>query len=173
LGWTPITALEVLFQLADLVEVVALQFDGDRAQLGQAAQRGLVSQGQPVRAHSGVLVGDRGMVPFHIMTMSLPRVANERCWPERNPSPRPTSTSSEPTPQAMPNMVRKLAQLVGRDGAGRPGRGCLKMTASGFDEGRTLPRMNTRSQGIQFPAEDASNDRGTDGRPACVDNRSG
>src|SRR5260370_2484197 len=33
------------------------------------------------------------------------------CWPDRNPSPSPTSKSKDPTPQAMPNMVRKERSL--------------------------------------------------------------
>src|SRR5580692_351564 len=53
-----------------------------------------------------------GMVASHIITMSLPKLARLRCWPERKPSPRPTRTSSEPTPQAMPNMVRNVRTLL-------------------------------------------------------------
>src|SRR5579872_2700016 len=52
------------------------------------------------------------MVPFHIMIRSLPSFARLRCCPDRNPSPRPTSTSSEPTPHAIPNIVRKLRSLL-------------------------------------------------------------
>src|ERR1700761_5195075 len=52
------------------------------------------------------------MVPFHIITRSSPSVAMFLCWPERKPSPRPTRTSSDPTPHAMPNMVRKLRSLL-------------------------------------------------------------
>src|SRR5215469_12333176 len=43
--------------------------------------------------------------------MSWPMVAMFFCWPERNPSPSPTSISSDPTPQAMPNMVKKDRSL--------------------------------------------------------------
>src|SRR5947209_18120172 len=38
-------------------------------------------------------------------------VSGCRWLPERNPSPNPTSSSNEPTPQAMPNMVRKERSL--------------------------------------------------------------
>src|SRR5713226_9021343 len=40
-----------------------------------------------------------------------PRESNCLRLPERKPSPRPTSSSSEPTPQAMPNMVRNERSL--------------------------------------------------------------
>jgi hypothetical protein len=65
-----------------------------------------------VRPHARVLVGERGNGAVHIMTTSLPKVASCLCWPERKPSPRPTSTSSEPTPHAIPNMVRKVRSLL-------------------------------------------------------------
>src|SRR5205823_3453917 len=43
--------------------------------------------------------------------MFLPMVSSWRRWPERKPSPNPTNSSSEPTPQAMPNMVRNERNL--------------------------------------------------------------
>src|SRR5258706_16019896 len=43
--------------------------------------------------------------------MSLQYCANSRLFPERKPSPRPTSRSKDPTPQAMPNMVRNERSL--------------------------------------------------------------
>ena len=43
--------------------------------------------------------------------MSSPSEFNSRRLPERNPSPNPTSSNSEPTPQAMPNMVRNERSL--------------------------------------------------------------
>ncbi len=33
------------------------------------------------------------------------------CWPERKPSPNPIKSSNDPTPQAIPNMVRKDRSL--------------------------------------------------------------
>jgi hypothetical protein len=38
--------------------------------------------------------------------MSLPNPANSRWLPERKPSPTPTSGSKDPTPQAIPNLVK-------------------------------------------------------------------
>ena len=78
---------------------------------GQGAQGGLVARCKFVWAHPGVLVGRAGIVASHIITTSLPKVANCRCWPLRKPSPSPTSTSNDPTPHAIPNMVRKLRSL--------------------------------------------------------------
>ena len=43
--------------------------------------------------------------------MSSPSEFNSRRLPERNPSPSPTSSKSDPTPQAMPNMVRNERSL--------------------------------------------------------------
>src|SRR5690349_23728293 len=40
-----------------------------------------------------------------------PIVLNCLRFPDRNPSPRPTRSRSEPTPQAMPNIVRKERSL--------------------------------------------------------------
>src|SRR5882762_6220595 len=40
-----------------------------------------------------------------------PKVSNCLRLPERNPSPKPTNKSREPTPQAMPNMVRNERSL--------------------------------------------------------------
>src|ERR1700674_1056369 len=41
-----------------------------------------------------------------------PKMSNCLRLPERNPSPKPTNKSREPTPQAMPNMVRKGRSLL-------------------------------------------------------------
>src|SRR5208283_1908535 len=41
----------------------------------------------------------------------LPKVSKLLRLPLRNPSPTPASSSSEPTPQAIPNMVRKDRSL--------------------------------------------------------------
>src|SRR4051794_20157201 len=43
--------------------------------------------------------------------MFCPRVASCFSCPLRKPSPKPTSSRSEPTPQAIPNMVRKERSL--------------------------------------------------------------
>src|SRR5579872_3849095 len=43
--------------------------------------------------------------------MFLPNSANSRLLPERKPSPTPTSSNSDPTPQAIPNMVRNERSL--------------------------------------------------------------
>src|ERR1700692_3394818 len=58
--------------------------------------------------------------------MSLPYWANSRLLPERKPSPSPTSRSKEPTPQAMPNMVRKERNLCTQ----RVLKICAKMSTS-------------------------------------------
>src|SRR5260221_1791933 len=42
---------------------------------------------------------------------SSPMFAMFLCWPERNPSPTPTRNNREPTPQAMPNIVRNERSL--------------------------------------------------------------
>jgi hypothetical protein len=38
--------------------------------------------------------------------MSSPRDRMRRVWPLRKPSPSPTSSNSDPTPQAIPNIVK-------------------------------------------------------------------
>src|SRR3984957_20846963 len=52
-----------------------------------------------------------GARPGKINMMSRPNSAISRLLPERKPSPTPTSNSNEPTPQAMPNMVRNERSL--------------------------------------------------------------
>src|SRR5438105_8153278 len=51
--------------------------------------------------------------------MSCPRLARFLSCPLRNPSPGPTRSSRQPTPQAIPNIVRKerslCAQRVAND----------------------------------------------------------
>src|SRR5580700_1368776 len=56
--------------------------------------------------------------------MSLPYCAISRLLPERKPSPRPTSSSKDPTPHAMPNMVRNERSLC----AQRVRKICVKMS---------------------------------------------
>src|SRR5579863_8357460 len=51
------------------------------------------------------------MRPGNINMMFCPREASCFSWPLRKPSPSPTSSSSEPTPQAIPNMVRNERSL--------------------------------------------------------------
>ena len=69
----------------------------------------------PVTA--GARPGNRNM-------MSLPNSANSRLLPERKPSPTPTSSSKDPTPQAIPNMVRIERSLC----AQRLRKICAKMS---------------------------------------------
>src|SRR5580658_3679115 len=57
-------------------------------------------------------LGNAGIVASKVITTSLPILARLRRCPERNPAPGPTRTSSEPTPHAMPNMVRKVRSLL-------------------------------------------------------------
>src|SRR5258708_1309133 len=65
-----------------------------------------------------------GARPGKINMMSLPNSANSRLLPERKPSPTPTSSSNDPTPQAMPNMVRNERSLCPQ----RLRRICAKMS---------------------------------------------
>src|SRR6266853_1608391 len=51
------------------------------------------------------------MRPGNMNMMFCPSMASCFSWPLRNPSPTPTSSSSDPTPQAIPNMVRKERSL--------------------------------------------------------------
>src|SRR6185312_17438168 len=52
-----------------------------------------------------------GARPGKMNMMSRPNSAISRLLPERNPSPTPTRSSSEPTPHAIPNIVRKDRSL--------------------------------------------------------------
>src|SRR3984893_10149593 len=54
----------------------------------------------------------------------LPNSASSRLLPERNPSPTPTSSNNDPTPQAIPNMVRNERSLC----AHRLRKICAKMS---------------------------------------------
>ena len=103
--------------MAHLVEIVALQFDGDRAQLRQAAQRVLVAQGQPVRAHSGVLVGDRGdgAVPHHDDVVAEGGERAVLAGAESLAESHQHQQRANPPGDA--EHGEKAAQLVGRDGA--------------------------------------------------------
>ena len=58
--------------------------------------------------------------------MSLPNSASSRLLPERKPSPTPTSRSKDPTPHAMPNMVRNERNLC----AHRLRKICPKMSVT-------------------------------------------
>jgi len=53
-----------------------------------------------------ILPATTGARPGKINMMFSPNSARLRLFPERKPSPRPTSSSNDPTPQATPNMVR-------------------------------------------------------------------
>ena len=65
-----------------------------------------------------------GARPGKMNMMSLPNSAISRLLPERKPSPTPTSSSNDPTPQAMPNMVRNERSLC----AHRLRKICAKMS---------------------------------------------
>src|SRR5438105_2738306 len=64
-----------------------------------------------VATHIQPHVVTAGARPGKINMMSLPNSANSRLLPDRKPSPTPTSSSKDPTPQAMPNMVRNERSL--------------------------------------------------------------
>src|ERR1700733_11166526 len=68
---------------------------------------------------AGARPGKRNMI-------FLPNSANSRLLPERKPSPTPTKRSNEPTPQAIPNMVRKDRSLF----AHRLRKICAKMSST-------------------------------------------
>src|ERR1700761_3713022 len=57
-------------------------------------------------------LGTAGILPPHIMITLLPRDAIWRRFPERKPSPKPINSNIDPTPQAMPNMVKKARSLL-------------------------------------------------------------
>ena len=63
--------------------------------------------------------------PFRMMTMFLPSSSSTFWLPRANPSPRADSSRNEITPQTMPNMVRKRAELVGPQVRPRLARGGL------------------------------------------------
>ena len=65
-----------------------------------------------------------GARPGKINMMFSPNSARLRLFPERKPSPSPTSSSKDPTPQATPNMVRNERSLC----AHRVRRTCPKMS---------------------------------------------
>jgi hypothetical protein len=65
-----------------------------------------------------------GARPGKMNMISLPNSANSRLLPERKPSPTPTRSSKEPTPQAIPNMVRNERSLC----AQRLRKICAKMS---------------------------------------------
>src|ERR1022692_181144 len=65
-----------------------------------------------------------GARPGKINMMSLPYCASSRLLPDRKPSPNPTSSSKDPTPHAMPNMVRNERSLC----AQRVRKICAKMS---------------------------------------------
>src|SRR6266700_1416807 len=65
-----------------------------------------------------------GARPGKINMIFLPNSANSRLLPERKPSPTPTRSSKDPTPQAIPNMVRNERSLC----AHRLRKICAKMS---------------------------------------------
>ncbi len=99
-------------ELAGLLEIAADDKGGDVADVRGAAEGDAIGEGDVVGRPPLCWPGRAGMVPASRKMISVPRVARERRWPERKPSPRPMSRSSEATPQAMPNMVRKERSLL-------------------------------------------------------------
>ncbi len=71
-----------------------------------------------------MLPATTGARPGKMNMMSSPNSASARLFPERKPSPRPTSSNNDPTPQATPNMVRKERSLW----AHRVRRICARMS---------------------------------------------
>src|SRR5256885_3129627 len=67
-----------------------------------------------------------GARPGKINMMSLPNSAISRLLPERKPSPTPTSSNRDPTPHAIPNMVRNERSLC----AHRLRKICAKVSAT-------------------------------------------
>src|SRR5579863_463506 len=94
-----------------------------------------------------------GARPGKMNMMSLPNSAISRLLPERKPSPTPTKSSNDPTPQAMPNMVRNERNLC----AHRLRKICTKMPkivriidlhCTPLNVGRSLGRWGYRSPSI-------------------------
>src|ERR1700690_4654733 len=76
------------------------------------------------------------MRPGNVNIMFCPSVASCFSWPLRKPSPNPTRSSREPTPQAMPNMVRNERSLC----AHRVDSDCRTMSRSmRIEIGRFMP----------------------------------
>src|SRR3954454_4416803 len=65
-----------------------------------------------------------GARPGKINIIFSPNSARLRLFPERKPSPKPTSSSNDPTPQATPNIVRNERSLC----AQRVRRTCPKIS---------------------------------------------
>src|SRR5271157_4502870 len=82
---------------------------------------------------AGARPGNRNM-------MSLPNSASSRLLPDRKPSPTPTSSNRDPTPQAIPNMVRNERSLC----AHKLRKICAKMSSSVrmISSGRTLQSLD-------------------------------
>src|SRR5882724_1084605 len=93
-----------------------------------------------------------GARPGKINMMSLPNSASSRLFPERKPSPTPTSNNKDPTPQAIPNMVRNERSLC----AHRLRKICPKMSNT-VRIGELLDTFHLRRtivlEGQQFPSK--------------------
>src|SRR5215475_4711002 len=91
-----------------------------------------------------------GARPGKMNMMSRPNSARLRLFPERKPSPTPTSSNKDPTPQAIPNMVRNERSLC----AHRLRKICPKMSNT-VRMGELLDTFHVRRtfvlQGQQFP----------------------
>src|SRR5882724_1850959 len=104
-----------------------------------------------------------GARPGKINMMSLPNSASSRLFPERKPSPTPTSNNKDPTPQAIPNIVRKERSLC----AHRLRKICPKMSNT-VRIGELLDTFHLRRtivlEGQPFPSKRALA-RGCDKHP--------
>ena len=111
-GSTPRTSMEVFDQA--LTSYKSFRFNVAVTERNSGSLR-ISASSRKVSLYGRMAVcwlGNAGIVASKVITTSLPILARLRRWPLRNPSPRPTRTSSEPTPQAMPNMVRNVRSLL-------------------------------------------------------------
>src|ERR1041384_1310933 len=96
-----------------------------------------------------------GARPGKINIMSRPNSDSSRLFPDRKPSPTPTSSNKDPTPQAIPNMVRKERSLC----AHKLRKICPKMSNIGR-MGELLDTFHVRRtlkpKGYRFPKKNLS-----------------
>src|ERR1700757_3202817 len=86
-----------------------------------------------------------GARPGKINMIFLPNSANSRLFPERKPSPTPTSSNKDPTPQAIPNIVRNERSLC----AHRLRKICAKISKTVRINETTLYPFDARLIGVQ------------------------
>src|SRR5256885_13654275 len=78
---------------------------------------------------------------------SSPKLARFLAVPARKPSPKPTSSSSDPTPHAIPNIVRKERSL------------CVHMarnTSPRLSNNRLIIELRTLDQQSSYPVENSA-----------------